>query len=78
MVLKQGLGLGISGVAAGLLGGVLANRALTHSVFFTFGERSLLPFAGVSLLLILIAMGATYLPARHASRIDPLRALREE
>jgi putative ABC transport system permease protein len=78
MVLKQGLGLGISGVAAGLFGGVLACRALTHSVFFTFGERSMLPFAGVSLLLILVAMGATYLPARHASRVDPLRALREE
>jgi ABC-type antimicrobial peptide transport system permease subunit len=78
MVLKQGLGLGIAGVAVGLLIGVLASRALTHNVFLTFGELNMLPFAGVSLLLILITMGATYLPARRASHIDPLRALREQ
>jgi macrolide transport system ATP-binding/permease protein len=78
MVLKQGLGLGIAGVAVGLLIGVLASRALKHSVFLTFGELNMLPFAGVSLLLILITMGATYLPARRASHIDPLRALREQ
>jgi ABC-type antimicrobial peptide transport system permease subunit len=78
MVLKEGLGLGSAGVAVGLLVGVLVCRALTHSLFYNFGELSMVPFAGVSLLLILITMGATYLPARRASRIDPLRALREE
>jgi ABC-type antimicrobial peptide transport system permease subunit len=43
-----------------------------------FGELSILPLVGASLALILIAMSTTYLPARRASRIDPLRALREE
>ena len=78
MVLKQGLGLGIVGVAAGLLLGVPACRALTHSVLLSFGELNMLPLVGASLALILIAMGATYLSARRASKIDPLRALREE
>jgi ABC-type lipoprotein release transport system permease subunit len=36
------------------------------------------PFAAVSFLLILTTMGATYVPASRASRIDPMRALREE
>jgi len=78
MVLKQGLGLGIVGVAVGLTLGVLICRTLMHNVFINFGELSMFPLVGASLVLILISIGATYLPARRASRIDPLRALREE
>jgi len=37
-----------------------------------------LTFASVALLLILVALFASYVPARRASRIDPIRALREE
>jgi ABC-type antimicrobial peptide transport system permease subunit len=48
------------------------------SAFFNFRHVSVLPFAAVSLLLILTTIGASYLPARRASRIDPLQALREE
>jgi putative ABC transport system permease protein len=78
MVLKEGLGLGIAGVAVGLVIGVQLCRALTHTAFLSIGELSMVPFAVVSLFLLFIAMAATYLPARRASRIDPLRALREE
>jgi predicted permease len=78
MVLKQGLLLGTAGVAAGLVIGILACRAIASSAFMNLGDPSVRPFAVVSLLLILTTMGAAYLPARRASRIDPMRALRDE
>ena len=78
MVLKQGLVLGLAGGAVGLLIGVFACRAITSGTFYNFGHISALPFAAVSLLLIFTTIGASYLPARRASRIDPLQALREE
>jgi len=78
MVLRQGLTLGLAGVAAGLVIGVFACRAIGSIAFLHLGQPGILPFATVSLLLVLTTMGATYLPARRASRIDPMRALREE
>jgi ABC-type antimicrobial peptide transport system permease subunit len=78
MFLKQGLVLGLAGAAVGRLIGFFACRAITSGTFFNFGHVSVLPFAAVSLLLILTTIGASYLPARRASRIDPLQALREE
>jgi ABC-type antimicrobial peptide transport system permease subunit len=78
MVLKQGLLLGMAGVTVGLIIGILARRAIASSAFMSLGNPGVRPFAAVSLLLILTTMGATYLPARRASRIDPMRALRDE
>jgi ABC-type antimicrobial peptide transport system permease subunit len=78
MVLKQGLMLGVTGVAAGLAIGIFACRAITSGGVLSFGHISMLPFAAVSLLLILTVTAATYIPARRASRIDPIRTLREE
>jgi ABC-type antimicrobial peptide transport system permease subunit len=78
MVLKQGLLLGITGVTAGLVIGILACRTIASSAFMSLGDPGVRPFAAVSLLLILTTTAATYLPARRASRIDPMRALRDE
>jgi ABC-type antimicrobial peptide transport system permease subunit len=78
MVLKQGLLLGMAGVAVGLVIGILACRAITSSAFMSLGDPGIKPFVAVSLLLIVTTMGATYLPARRASHIDPMRALRDE
>jgi predicted permease len=78
MVLKQGLTLGIAGVAVGLVIGVFVCRAIGSMAFLPLGHPSILPFMAVSLLLILTTTGATYVPAWRASRIDPMRALREQ
>jgi ABC-type antimicrobial peptide transport system permease subunit len=78
MVLKQGLVLGMAGVAVGLVIGILACRVITSGTFLSLGEPSVLPYGAVSVLLIFTTLAATYVPARRASRIDPMRALRDE
>jgi macrolide transport system ATP-binding/permease protein len=79
MVLRQGLTLGLTGVAAGLVVSLVACRALTAAVWVTsFGSLNYALFPAIAVPLLLIALLATYVPARRASRIDPMRALREE
>jgi ABC-type antimicrobial peptide transport system permease subunit len=65
------------GILIGAAAAALATRALSGMLF---GVRPTDPavFASVASLLALIALLATWLPARRASRIDPLEALRQE
>lgn len=76
-VLKGGLLLIIGGVVIGLAGAFGLTRFLSG---FLFGVTPTDPitFAGVSLLLGIVALLACYIPARRATRIDPLVALRTE
>jgi ABC-type antimicrobial peptide transport system permease subunit len=77
LVLRQG---GIM-IAAGLLLGVLAAMPLVRFVgAMLFDVQPLDPavFAGVALLVTAIAMLATFIPARRASRVDPMVALRAD
>jgi predicted permease len=79
MVLGQGLKLGAIGVAAGLVVSVVACRAMTSATWFlTFDQVNPLIFAVIALLLLAITTLAAWTPARHAARIDPMRALRDE
>jgi predicted permease len=79
MVLKQGLTLGATGVAVGLVISFFAYRAITSQIWIASFERiSPLLFPVIALPLLLITLLATYAPARRASLIDPMRALREE
>ena len=79
MVLGQGLKLGAIGVAVGLVVSVFACRALTSATWFlTFDRVNPLMFAAIALPLLIVTTLAAWAPARHASRIDPIRALREE
>jgi ABC-type antimicrobial peptide transport system permease subunit len=79
MVLGQGLTLGAAGVGAGLVVSIFACRALTSATwFFTFDRVNPLIFVAIALLLVGVTTLAAWAPARHASRIDPMTALREE
>jgi predicted permease len=77
MVLRQGLRLVAAGAAIGLLLAALAGRLL---VGLLFGLPPLDPvtFAGATALFAVIGVAACYFPARHATRIDPMDALRYE
>ena len=77
MVVGGAVGLAGAGVVIGLLATLFASRALV-SLLFDVSRTDLATLAGVSLLLLLVAAGAAYLPARRAARVDPLVALRME
>jgi putative ABC transport system permease protein len=77
LVLGQGAVLVGTGLAAGLLGAFIASRALTSVLY---NVTPLDPAALISALLMLsaVALVACFLPARRASRVDPIEALRME
>ncbi len=68
--------VGIGGIA-GLLASLLISRALA-SLLFGVSPNDPLTFVAVALLLLVVALLATWIPARRATRIDPLEALRYE
>jgi predicted permease len=81
MVLRQGLVLAASGLAAGLFGSIAAGRGLT-AVFpgLSAGTRSadFAAFSLVASIVFLVTLLAAFVPARRASRINPMEALRCE
>ena len=80
-VLRLVVGEGFRPILAGIFLGVLASAGVSRTLSATlFGLSPLDPvsFAGVSLLLIAIALLATWLPARSATEVDPMVALRYE
>jgi predicted permease len=77
LVVFQGMTLAITGVAAGLAAAFVFTR-LMRSLLFGISSADPVTFAGISLLLTLVALLATYIPARRAARIDPILCLRSE
>jgi predicted permease len=77
MILKQGLLKAVIGLAIGLLGAWLLSRTMT-SLLFQLTPNDPIVYLSVSVILLLVTLLASYLPARRASRIDPMVALRTE
>lgn len=77
LVLKQGLMKSGLGVLIGLIGAFLLSRTMT-SLLFEVNPTDPVVYVVVSLVLIVVALLASYLPARRAARINPLVALRDE
>ena len=77
LVLRQGMLLVGIGLVLGLITAFGATRALTR-LLYDVGATDLLTFAGVPLVLGIVALLASWLPARRASRVDPLIAMRSD
>jgi predicted permease len=75
LVLGQGLGLALTGVIIGLCGAFALTRVM-ESLLYHVRATDPATFAGIALMFILVAMAASYIPARRAMRIDPMAALR--
>ena len=77
LVLGQGLGLTIAGVAIGLAGAFATTRSL-RTLLFGVAPTDPMTYVGISGLLIAVAILACWIPARRAIRVDPMTALRYE
>ena len=77
LVFRQGMRLAAIGMALGFLGAFAAARWMT-SVLFEVAPGDPGTYAGVTVLLGLMALAAVYVPARRAANVDPLAALRRE
>ena len=77
LVIRQGVMLTGTGIVLGLAAGAAGSQVL-RSLLFGISTLDPLAFGGAALLLGLVALGASYLPARRATRVDPMVALRAE
>jgi putative ABC transport system permease protein len=76
LILRQGLGLAVVGIVLGLAG-ALALTGVLRSLLFEINPADPVTFVVISLLLAMVVVLACWLPARRATRIDPLIVLRD-
>jgi predicted permease len=77
LVVKQGMTLALGGVALGLIAALAFSR-LVSGLLYGVTSTDPLTFAGIAILLTIVALIASYIPARRAARIDPMISLRWE
>ena len=77
MVVGQGLLLALTGVALGLVASFALTR-LMKGLLFGISATDPITLVAISLLLVLIGLLASWIPARRATKVDPLVALRYE
>jgi predicted permease len=76
-VVREGLTLAVVGIIVGLVGAALATRALS-AFLFGVGTTDPATFSAVALLLLVVALAASYIPSRRALKVDPVVALRAQ
>ena len=76
-ILKRGMALALAGSVIGVSGGLILSR-LMATLLFGVQPSDLLTFSGAAALLIIVALAACYVPALHATRVDPVVTLRYE
>jgi ABC-type antimicrobial peptide transport system permease subunit len=77
LVVRQGMEIAAIGIVGGLIGALLLTR-LMGSLLFGVTATDTVTFSAVVLILAAVAFSATVIPARRATRVDPMAALREE
>jgi len=77
LMLKRGLGLVAGGVALGVVAALVATRAMA-GMLYGITPNDPMTFMTVAALLMAAGVGASWLPARRAARLDPARTLRAE
>jgi putative ABC transport system permease protein len=77
MIVREGLLMAVLGIVAGLVGAALATRLMT-TLLVGITPRDPIAFGAGATLLLLVAGVASYVPARRATRVDPVVALRAE
>jgi predicted permease len=77
LVLRQGIVLALVGVALGVVLALLVTRLLA-AWLYGVAPRNVITFAGSASLLVAVALVASYIPARRASSVQPIEALRHE
>lgn len=77
LFLGQGMQLTAGGIAVGLIGALVLTRVMT-SLLFGVAATDFLTFASVVFILTAVGLLAAFIPARRATRVDPMVALRDE
>jgi ABC-type antimicrobial peptide transport system permease subunit len=76
-VIVQGMKPALAGIGIGLVAAFALGRIVT-SMIYGVSARDLATFLAVTMLLIVVAFGASLIPALRATRVDPLAVIREE